>query len=202
MEFNKERYEVETLTLAGETVCFRAFRGRGQQDEAGRYTGKAPACIVDYKAAVRYLRHFAGEFPGDVEKMITNGTSAGGALSSLMGATGNHPDYEPYLAELGAAKERDDIFMASCYCPITNLDHADMAYEWQFHGVNEYRRMHMQMDEGGRPAFVPKDGLMTELQVKVSGQLAKQFPAYVNSLGLVDESGKALTMEERWQRSR
>lgn len=180
----------------GYVVAAPAIRGRSQQDELGRYTGKAPACIVDYKAAVRYLRHFSEEIPGDVEKIITNGTSAGGALSSLMGATGNHPDYEPFLEEIGAAKERDDIFMASCYCPITNLENADAAYEWQFAGVNEYRRMHMQMNEGGRPEFVPKDGQMSELQIQVSGELAKLFPDYVNSLELKDAEGVVLTLDE------
>lgn len=179
----------------GYVVAAPAIRGRVQQNEAGEYTGKAPACIVDYKAAVRYLRHFAAELPGNMEKIITNGTSAGGALSSLMGATGNHPDYEPYLEETGAARERDDIFAASCYCPIINLEHADMAHEWQFYGVNQYHRMHMKMDEGGRPAFTAEDGELSELQKKVSGELARLFPAYVNSLGLKDENGKVLELD-------
>lgn len=164
----------------GYVVAVPAIRGRVQQNEDGKYTGKAPACIVDYKAAVRYLRYFAKEIPGDVEKIITNGTSAGGALSSLMGATGNHPDYEPYLEKIGAAKTRDDIFAASCYCPIINLDHADMAYEWQFLGVNEYWG-NQKMDD---------------LQVKVSAELAKAFPAYVNNLNLKDKNGTELRLDE------
>ena len=81
-------------------------RGRTSQGADGTYTGKAPALIVDMKAAVRYVRHNAGRLPGDTEKIISNGTSAGGALSSLMGATGNSSDYEPYLKALGAANER------------------------------------------------------------------------------------------------
>ena len=48
------------------------------------YTGRAPAAILDLKAAIRYLRHFDGVMPGDAEKIITDGTSAGGAMSSLM----------------------------------------------------------------------------------------------------------------------
>jgi hypothetical protein len=43
-----------------------------------------------------------------------------------------------YLEALGAAKERDDIHVASAYCPITGLDHDDMAYERQFSGVTEF----------------------------------------------------------------
>lgn len=180
----------------GYVVAAPAIRGRVQRDEAGKFTGKAPACVVDYKAAVRYLHYFQDELPGDARKIITNGTSAGGALSSLMGATGNHPDYERYLDELGAADAGDEVFAASCYCPITNLEHADMAYEWQFLGVNEAHRKHMQMKEGGRPAFTNVDEELTDTQLRVSREEAELFPAYVNSLGLRDEAGALLTPDE------
>lgn len=185
----------------GYVVAAPAIRGRVQKDENGVYTGKAPACIVDYKAAVRYLHHFAEELPGDESKIITNGTSAGGALSSLMGATGNHPDYAPYLEALGAADAGDDIFAASCYCPITNLDHADMAYEWQFLGINDFHRKQMKKDEGGRPSFTPIDADMTPVQIKASQEEAVLFPAYVNSLQLKDENGKALVLDENGEGS-
>ncbi len=86
---------------------------KGMDDNTGRMVGRAPAVIVDMKAVIRYLRHNKGQIYGDVEKIITNGTSAGGALSALAGATGNSLDYEPYLEEIGAAKERGDIFAVS-----------------------------------------------------------------------------------------
>lgn len=175
----------------GYVVAAPAIRGRSQVG------GQAPACIVDYKAAVRWLRHFAKDLPGDEEKIITNGTSAGGALSALMGTTGDHPDYEPYLREIGAAEESDAVFAASCYCPITNLDHADMAYEWEFDGVYDYHRRHMHMSEGGRPAFSAADGEMSDLQKETSRKLASAFPEYVNGLGLKDETGKLLTLDLR-----
>lgn len=125
----------------GLVVASPGARGRTCQNSAKTYTGKAPACIIDLKAAVRYLRHNDKQMPGDAEKIISNGTSAGGALSSLLGASGCNADYEPYLTALGAADERDDIFAVSAYCPITNLDHADIAYEWLFNGVNSYKGM-------------------------------------------------------------
>lgn len=173
----------------GYVVAAPAIRGRSQ---AG---GQAPACIVDYKAVVRWLRFFAGELPGDEDKIITSGTSAGGALSALMGAAGDHPDYEPYLREIGAAEASDAVFAASCYCPITNLDHADMAYEWEFAGVCDYHRKHMRKDEGGRPSFEAVDGELSELQRRTSRELAANFPAYVNSLELKDETGAPLTLD-------
>ena len=61
------------------------------------------------------------------------------ALASLLGATGNHPAYAPLLKVMGAADERDDVFSSVCYCPITDLDHADMAYEWLY-GNTESRK--------------------------------------------------------------
>jgi hypothetical protein len=169
------------------TAC-PAIRGRSQPQ------GKAPACIADYKAAVRCLRHIAGDLPGDTERIITNGTSAGGALSALMGATGNDAGYDAYLDPIGAAHERDDVFAASCYCPIINLENADAAYEWQFQGVNEYHRMKMKPREGGRPSFTPEDGKMTGEQIAVSNDLAKLFPAYVNSQNLMKD-GRQLTLD-------
>ena len=71
------------------------------------YTGRAPKAILDLKAAIRYLRHFDKQMPGDAERIITDGTSAGGAMSALMGATGNNPGYAELLKAMGAADERD-----------------------------------------------------------------------------------------------
>lgn len=168
----------------GYVVASPGARGRTLKDEKGLYTGKAPACIVDLKAAVRYLRHNDKLMPGNAGKIISNGTSAGGALSSLLGATGNSADYEPYLKASGAANEHDDIFAASCYCPITNLDHADAAYEWLFNGINNYHGW-------------GKKGTMNADQIKISDQLKALFPAYINSLGLKKTDGTALTLDAK-----
>lgn len=173
----------EFLALTrGYVVISPGARGKINQDESGLYTGKAPACIVDLKAAVRYVRYNDKIIPGDAEKIISNGTSAGGALSALLGATGNNADYEPFLEELGAANERDDIFAASCYCPITNLENADIAYEWLFNKVHHYKWF--------------SEGDLTEDQIKVSNELKAMFPAYLNSLGLKKTNGTPLTLDE------
>lgn len=168
--------------------------------ETGRYVGKAPALIVDMKAAVRYLRHNRDVIPGNTERIITNGTSAGGALSALAGATGNSADYEPYLAAIGAAGERDDIFAASCYCPIHNLEHADAAYEWLFNGCDEYHKMGLIKENGEvRSAIVT--GELTDKQKQLSAELKKSFPGYLNSLGLRDRQGRPLTLDENGEGS-
>ena len=158
----------------GYVVVTPAIRGRTLPN------GKAPALIVDYKAAVRWLRHNKDRLPaGDTEKIISDGLSAGGALSSLLGATGNAKEYEPYLEAIGAEKERDDIFASVVYCPITNLENADMPYEWIFNGVNTY---HLG------PARE-----MDENMQRASDALKDAFPAYLNSLNLkgyeLDDNG-------------
>jgi hypothetical protein len=177
----------------GLVVACPGARGRTTQDSSGAYTGKAPACIVDLKAAVRYLRYNDKAMPGDAEKIVSNGTSAGGALSDLLGASGDSKDYEPYLKALGVADERDDIFAASCYCPITNLDHADMAYEWLFNGVNDYKQIKINMLDW-KVQRTEVAGTLTPEQIEVSNELAPLFPAYVNSLGLKKTDGTALTL--------
>ena len=60
---------------------------------------------------------------------------------------GNAPEFEKYLQEIGAADERDDIFASSDYCPITNLDNADLAYEWIFYGENKYFQAMWQIQD-------------------------------------------------------
>ena len=70
--------------------------------------------------------------PGNVNRIVSIGVSAGGALSALLGASGNSPLYDSYLKEIGAADAADNIFGSACYSPITDLEHADGAYEWMY----------------------------------------------------------------------
>jgi hypothetical protein len=170
----------------GYVLCIPGTRGANSTivstDKKGKttttYTGRAPKALLDLKAAIRYLRYNDAAMPGDAELIITDGTSAGGAMSSLLGATGNHPVYESYLKAMGAADVRDDIWACVCYCPITDLEHADMAYEWLYKCTNSGVR-----------------GLNAEQQL-ISEELAAQYPAYINSLGLKNpQTGEALTAD-------
>lgn len=179
---------------------FVGGKADSSEEETGNYVGKAPALIVDMKAVVRYLRHNKGVIPGDVERIITNGTSAGGALSALAGATGNSAEYEPYLMEIGAADERDDIFAASCYCPIHNLEHADAAYEWLFNGQNEFHGWAFKKEDG-KVQKTNVTGQLTKKQTELSEELKKMFPGYLNSLKLKDSEGNILTLDENGEGS-
>ncbi|MBU3182299.1 alpha/beta hydrolase [Clostridium psychrophilum] len=166
-------------------------------------TGKAPAAVVDLKAAVAYIHHNDAIMSGDANKIISDGTSAGGAMSALLGATGNNSDYEPYLKAIGAADASTSIFAVASYCPITNLDNADAAYEWSFNGLSTYASM-ATPTSGTKPKVKgtkPKMGKMptttaklTANQIKLSNELKTSFPSYVNSLGLKSTTGTSLTL--------
>lgn len=179
----------------GYVVASPGARGRTTFDSiANAYTGKAPACIVDLKAAVRYLRYNDERMPGNAERIVSNGTSAGGALSALLGGTGNVASYEPYLKALGAAPATDDIFAVSAYCPITNLENADMAYEWQFHKQRTYKKIDLSMlDYKVERKYV--QGNLTEKELSVSEDLRRAFPAYLNSLQLRNDKGQLLLLD-------
>lgn len=177
----------------GYVVASPGVRGRTTINKSGIFTGKAPAAIIDLKAAVRYLKFNDRIMPGDANKIISNGTSAGGALSALLGASGNNPDYEPYLKALGAADAADNIFAVSAYCPITNLENADKAYEWQFDGIYTYQKR--GFPQGKDQEGPNKSNLLTDDQIAISKQLKKLFPGYVNSLKLKDKDRALLTLD-------
>ncbi len=158
-------------------------------------TGKAPAAIVDLKAAVRYLKANDKAMAGDARKIISNGTSAGGALSVLLGASANQRDYAGRLKKLGAAEANDSIFAVSAYCPISILEHADAAYEWQFHGVNDYQKMNITMLDYNVERKLVK-GTLTAAEKQLSGSLKPQFAPYLNSLKLKNTQGKPLTLDK------
>lgn len=179
----------------GYVVAAPAIRGRILRDRGGNFSGKAPACIVDLKAAVRFLHFNQHLIPADTSRIIVNGTSAGAALTALLGTTANHPDYEPYLEKLGAAQAMDDVFAVSAYSPITNLEYSDMAYEWQFNGIRNYHNIDISMLD--YKVHREEDaGCLTDQHMTVSDQLKILFPAYLNGLKLQLPDGDELTLDE------
>ena len=158
---------ISDYTNAGMIVIFAGARGR----DAG-----APAGVADFKAAIRYTRYNKDLLPGDMDSIFSLGMSGGGAQSALIGATGNSNLYDPYLEAIGAVMTESDAVKGSmCWCPITNLDVADEAYEWNLGNT--------------------RSGLTEENQAYSDG-MALAFAEYINQLGLTDEEGNALTLTE------
>lgn len=105
--------------------------GIGTRGTDSEVDGTAPAGIVDLKAGVRFLKANDAVLPGDSDRIYATGVSAGGGSVCVLGATGNSTLYNSYLEEIGAIMEStDDIYGVLAYCPITNFDFVDSAFEW------------------------------------------------------------------------
>lgn len=171
--------KADLALAAGFVVVSPGCRGRDNKATDGTFYGKAPAAIVDLKAAIRYIRHNKGVIPGNTDRIISTGVSAGGALSALLGASGNSNLYVPYLKAIGAADTQDDIFASACFCPITDLEHADGAYEWMY-GTSS-----------GRSGLVDQD---------LSKQLKTIYAEYQSSLKLQGKNGFGILTAENYDK--
>lgn len=178
----------------GAGFVFVSVGARSRNAEDG--TGKMPAPVVDQKAAVRYLRLNDAVIPGDKDKIISIGSSGGGQMSSILGASGNMDEYYPYLYEIGAAGIEktakgytstidDNIFASMCYCPIADLNNADLAYAWMRYDAGETSAVTMFSGEIG----------FSEFQLALQKDLAVAFCEYINALELVNEDGEPLTFD-------
>ena len=205
VENNKPNSALYALSR-GYVVASPATRGRTNKASDGNFIGKAPAVIVDLQAATAYLHANDATMPGNAKRIITNGTSAGGAVSLLQGATGNTSDYQPYLQALGAATASTDVYASSAYAPITNLDAADMAYEWSYNGITSFNKITMgqgelpQANVGGAPAPMQRSVQRVNLtndDVAYSDLLKSHFPDYVNNLQLRDRTGVILKLDKK-----
>ncbi len=183
--YNSATSNMAAALKAGYLAIDVGNRSRGVVAADGTYAGKAPAAAVDAKAAVRYLRLNDARMPGSAERIVVNGTSGGGAMSSILGASGNSKDFYPYLDAIGAAginrngesTIRDDVFAINAYCPITDLGDADIAYEW----------MYSVLDTRAKVGTNPNPAATAELAAK--------FADYERSLRLRNPDGSRLTAD-------
>lgn len=139
----------------------------------GRDAG-APAGVTDLKAAIRYIRYTGDIIPGSTDRIFTFGMSGGGAQSALLGATGDSELYTPYLEAIGAVSSASDAVAGTmAWCPITSLDYASEAYEWNL--------------------GVTRTDLSEDMQ-ELSNAMAEQFALYINKLCLTDKNGNVLSL--------
>ena len=178
---------IASYTQAGMIYLQPGIRGRDNTtDSQGQeVVGGAPWGVTDLKAAIRYVRYNKDVLPGDTDKIVSFGHSGGGAQSAILGASGDSTLYNPYLEALGAAmKDKDGNPISDApygtmtWSPITSLDYADAAYEWNLG----------QFADSNTRA----EGTFTQA---LSQDLAKEYAHYINQLGLKHE-GQALTLAE------
>ncbi|YCA46136.1 esterase (plasmid) [Bacillus sp. JZ8] len=174
---------------AGYIYVYAGLRGRNNgYDDSGNltYSGGAPWGVTDLKAAVRYYRFNQSTLPGSTDHIFTFGHSGGGAQSALMGSTGDSELYYDYLTSIGAAMYdqngeyiSDAIYGAMAWCPVTSLDYANEAYEWN---MGQYSNSDTRANDTWTSAL--------------SDDLAQEFASYINELGLKDEDGTVLNLKK------
>lgn len=171
------------------------FVNCGARSRNAGENGKSPSPVVDLKSAVRTLRLNADVIPGDEARIISVGASGAGQMSSILGASGNMDEYYSYLYENGApgilfdegsgtytSTINDDIFGCMCYCPIADIENADMAYAWMRYDCGETK----YAGKGGGSEFSP-------FQLELQHDLAIAFCEYINDLELVGLDGEPLS---------
>lgn len=156
-----------STTYADEGYINVACGNRGKQDtaedEEGNtyYTGDAPSCLADQKAAARYVKYniLLGNLPGSVDYLVSTGGSGGGAHAAMFAATSNNPDFYDYQIEAGAAgvyrledgsysttvtidgndyEISDGAWGCIAYSAITSLYEADMAMAFEYYMDTTY----------------------------------------------------------------
>lgn len=157
-----------SASYAGEGYISVVCGNRGKQDavrdENGNvlyYTGDAPSCLADQKAAARFVKYniLLGNLPGSADHFVTTGGSGGAAHASMFAATSNHPDFYDYQIEVGAVgvyKNEDGSYETSvtidgqavaisdgawgsiAYSAISSLYEADMAQAFEYYMDTTY----------------------------------------------------------------
>ncbi|WKY48326.1 hypothetical protein Q5O24_03090 [Eubacteriaceae bacterium ES3] len=172
---------------------------RGKQDtvtdEDGNttYTGDAPSCLVDQKAAARYVKYniLLGNLPGSVDYFVSTGGSGGGAHATMFAATSNNPDYYDYEIEAGAVgvyRNEDGTYSTTvsiddtdyeisdgawgcvAYSAITSLYEGDIAMAFEYYMDSTY-------------------DFNTSFQAQMAEYLSTEYMDYINDQNLsVDEA--------------
>ncbi len=154
-------------TYAAEGYINVACGNRGKQDTATDedgneyYTGDAPSCLADQKAAARFVKFniLLGNLPGCVDYLVSTGGSGGGAHAAMFAATSNNSDFYAYQEAVGAVgcyacddgswsttvtvdgaevALSDGAWGCIAYSAITSIAEADMAQAFEYFLCTSY----------------------------------------------------------------
>lgn len=164
-------------------------RSRDADPENHIYS-KSPCQVVDLKSGLRMLRLNQVLLPGNLDHVITYGISAGGQMSSMLGATGNMEAYYEMLWQNGAAgigraldgtffsTIDDSVFASMCFCPIAALQAGSLSVAWLRYDSSIDGPYHF-----------------SEFEHALEHDLAVKYGEYINSLQLENEEGEILTFD-------
>lgn len=197
--YGSQTNSLATTTYASDGYINVVCGNRGKQDtitnDAGEsaYTGDAPSCLADQKAAARYVKYniLLGNLPGCVDYVVSTGGSGGGAHATMFAATSNNEDFYDYQIEVGAVgvyKNDDGNYSTTvtiegkqyeisdgawgciAYSAITSLYEADMALAFEYYLDTTYE-------------------FNTSFQTQMAQYLSEEYMKYINEQNLaVEES--------------
>lgn len=189
-----------STTYAKDGYINIACGNRGKQDVAidsdgnTYYTGDAPSCLVDQKAAARFVKYniLLGNLPGSVEHFVSTGGSGGGAHATMFAVTADSPDFYDYQIEAGAVgvykntngtytttvtingknyELSDGAWGCIAYSPITSLYEADLALAFEYYMDTTYN-------------------FNTPFQTQLAEYLSSAYMEYINSQNLSVEEAE------------
>lgn len=180
-----------------------ACGNRGKQsivrDASGKalyFTGDAPSCLVDQKAAARWVKYniLLKNIPGDIDRLVSTGGSGGAAHATMFAATSNNPDFYPYQAEVGAVGVYKDAKTGKYVATLTDgTPLSDGA--WGSQGFSTISSLY---EADAAQAFEyylwPEFPYKSQFQAKLAEYLAEEYMKYINSQNLVVD-GKKLTIQ-------
>ena len=186
-------------TYASEGYINVACGNRGKQDSytngAGEtiYTGDAPSCLVDQKAATRFVKYniLLGNLPGSVDYWVSTGGSGGGAHAAMFAATSNNPDFYDYQIEVGAVgvyRNGDGT-----YCTTVNIDGEEVELSDGAWGCVAYSAITSlyEADMALAMEYTLNTGFNynTDFQQALAAVLSQEYMEYINGQNLtVDEA--------------
>ncbi|MCC8138644.1 MAG: hypothetical protein LIO76_11440 [Clostridiales bacterium] len=205
--YSSSNNSTAATTYAAEGYINVACGNRGKQDTATDddgntyYTGDAPSCLADQKAATRYVKYniLLGNLPGSVDYFVSTGGSGGGAHATMFAVTSNNSDFYDYQIEAGAVgvyrledgsysttvtidgtdyEISDGAWGCVAYSAITSLYEGDMAMAFEYYMDTTY--------EFG-----------SSFQEQLAAYLSEAYMEYINEQNLsVEESAIGFDLNE------
>ena len=188
--YGSQNNSLASTTYAAEGYINVSCGNRGKQDTATDedgntyYTGDAPSCLADQKAAARFIQYniLLGNLPGCGEYLISTGGSGGGAHAVMFAATSNNSDFYDYQIEAGAVgvyytedggysttvtidgvdyEISDGAWGCIGYSAITSLAESDMTLAFEYYLDADY-------------------DFSTEFQAQLAEYLSAAYMEYIN----------------------
>lgn len=205
--YGSQNNSAASTTYAAEGYINVSCGNRGKQDTATDddgntyYTGDAPSCLADQKAAARYVKYniLLGNLPGSVDYFVSTGGSGGGAHAAMFAATSNNSDFYDYQIEAGAVgvylnedgtysttvtidgtdyELSDGAWGCIAYSAITSLYEADMALAFEYYMDTTY-------------------DFSSSFQAQLAEYLSAAYMEYINEQNLtVEESAVGFDLNE------